>query len=412
MNFGVIGINHNYAPIEIREKVAFIDTKKIEATNILLDKEIEELVILSTCNRSEIYFGSNNIDRIKYDLNNFYEDFFDLKNISQYIFYKENNDAIDHLFKVTSGLDSTIIGEDQILGQVIDAYEFSINLGSTKKLFNKIFREAINTAKEIKNKTKISEKPLSISYIGVKYIKEKLNNLKDKNALIVGIGKMNKLTIKYLQDEGINKIYLSNRNHKKVFDVEKEYKNVIPIKYEDRYSIFDDIDILISATASPHIIVSYDKIDKNLKNNIMMLDIALPRDIDPKVNVLDNIELYDIDDLKYIQNENLEERIELAKIGMDIIENNIYELYDWINSSKIDPTIKSLNNRCEDIRIDTLNYIFNKIDLDNKEKKIIDKMLNSALKRVIREPIINLKKVKDENKQEELVKLIEELFEI
>lgn len=411
MNIGVIGINHNLAPINIRENVSFTDVQKIEAINYFLDRDIDEVVILSTCNRSEIYIQAKNIDeKIKF-LEDFYENFFNVADIKEYLFSKKNTSAVEHLFKVASGLDSIVLGEDQILGQVKDAHDFSMQLGSSKKIFNKLFREAINVAKDIKNTTKISHQPLSISYIGVKFIQSKIGKLEGKKALLIGMGKMNKLTIKYLKEEKLDTIYVSNRNHGKIMELESKFKNIIPIRYEDRYKVMNDIDIVISATSSPHMVIRYDEMPK-IQKKILMMDIALPRDIDPKINKLENIEIYDIDNLKDIQDKNDNKRKELAKIGSKMISEKIIEFIEWIDSIKIDPTIESLNDKCLEIREDTLDYIYRKTNLDNRDKKIIDKMLTSALKRLIREPIINLKQIKDKGKREEYIKLIEELFEL
>ena len=411
MNIGVIGINHNLAPINIRESVSFTDVQKIEAINYFLDRDIDEVVILSTCNRSEIYIQAKNIDeKIKF-LEDFYERFFNVADIKEYLFSKKNTSAVEHLFKVASGLDSIVLGEDQILGQVKDAHDFSMQLGSSKKIFNKLFREAINVAKDIKNTTKISHQPLSISYIGVKFIQSKIGKLEGKKALLIGMGKMNKLTIKYLKEEKLDTIYVSNRNHGKIMELESKFKNIIPIRYEDRYKVMNDIDIVISATSSPHMVIRYDEMPK-IQKKILMMDIALPRDIDPKINRLENIEIYDIDNLKDIQDKNDNKRKELAKIGSKMISEKIIEFIEWIDSIKIDPTIESLNDKCLEIREDTLDYIYRKTNLDNRDKKIIDKMLTSALKRLIREPIINLKQIKDKGKREEYIKLIEELFEL
>ncbi|WP_195941042.1 glutamyl-tRNA reductase [Romboutsia sp. 1001713B170131_170501_G6] len=411
MNIGVIGVNHNVAPIEIREKVSFTDIQKIEAINYLLDKEIEEIIILSTCNRSEIYIQSKNIeDKIKI-VEEFYESFFNLPGVKQYLFTKKDRDAIEHIYKVSAGLDSIVLGEDQILGQVRDAHEFSMQLGASKKKFNKLFREAITVSKDIKTTTKISQQPLSISYIGVRFLEEKLGNLEGKNALVIGIGKMSKLTMKHLEEGKVNTIYVSNRSHGKIKEIENDYKNIVPIQYNDRYKVLNDVDMVISATASPHIIIKADEMPK-IERKIYMMDIALPRDIDPAINKLENVELYDIDDLKQIHDKNDQKRKELANIGLEMINESIDEFIEWLDSTNIDPTIESLNERCDEIREDTLDYIFRKVNLDNREKKIIEKMMTSALKRLIREPIINLKQTKDKGKREEYMKMVEELFEI
>ena len=413
MNIGVVGVNHNLAPINVREAVSFTDTKKIEAINILLDREIDEIVILSTCNRSEIYISGENIQQKVDEVANFYKDYFGVKDIEQYLFKKTNLEAIQHLFDVTAGLDSLVLGEDQILGQVKDAHEFCMKLGATKKVFNKLFRDAVTTSKEIKTITKISQQPLSISYIGVKLLKEKMGTLEGKNALIVGLGKMNLLTLNHLEEENVKNIYIANRNIEKTKEIENKFDNIIPIEYSDRHKIIQEksIDIVISATSSPHLVIKYDDMPK-LDKKIYIMDIALPRDIDTKLKELNYVELYDIDDLKEIHDKNDIKRNELAQKAQEIIKIKIDEFTEWLDLTFIDPTIQSLNSKCIEIKEDTLEYIFRKIDLNQREQKIIDKMLGSALKRVIREPIINLKQVKNKGQREEYIKVIEDLFEI
>ena len=413
MNIGVVGVNHNLAPINVREAVSFTDTKKIEAINILLDSEIDEIVILSTCNRSEIYISGENIQQKVDEVANFYKDYFGVKDIEQYLFKKTNLEAIQHLFDVTAGLDSLVVGEDQILGQVKDAHEFCMKLGATKKVFNKLFRDAVTTSKEIKTITKISQQPLSISYIGVKLLKEKMGTLEGKNALIVGLGKINLLTLNHLEEENVKNIYIANRNIEKTKEIENKFDNIIPIEYSDRHKIIQEksIDIVISATSSPHLVIKYDDMPK-LDKKIYIMDIALPRDIDTKLKELNYVELYDIDDLKEIHDKNDIKRNELAQKAQEIIKIKIDEFTEWLDLTFIDPTIQSLNSKCIEIKEDTLEYIFRKIDLNQREQKIIDKMLGSALKRVIREPIINLKQVKNKGQREEYIKVIEDLFEI
>ena len=411
MNFAVVGVNHNDTPIHIRENVSFTDTQKIEGINFLLDNGISEVVVLSTCNRSEIYIYSDDILKKIEIVKDFYEDFFNVDNIKEYLFCKTGQDAIEHVFRVSAGLDSIVLGEDQILGQVKDAHEFSKQLGASKKVFNKLFREAITASKDIKTTTKISHQPISISYIGIKCLKDRLGSLEGKNALVIGIGKMSKLAMKHLEEEKLNSIYVTNRSYEKLQDIQDEYKNLIPIKYEERYSVLEKVDVVISATASPHTVIKKENMP-NLSNTLIMMDIALPRDIEKNIDTLENIEVYDIDDLKKISDENDKKRRELACTGELLIDEKIDEFNDWLETIKIDPTIQSLNDKCTDIREDTLDYIYRKLDLNCKEKKIIDKMLTSALKRLIREPILNLKQIKDSGKQEEYIKIVEELFDL
>lgn len=413
MEVAVVGVNHKLAPIEIREKVAFSEAKKIEATDYFLNNGISEVVILSTCNRSEIYFATQDLklEEAIALVKNFYSEFFKIENIKPFLFELSGRFGIEHLYKVSAGLDSIVLGEDQILGQVSEAHLFSMEFGASKKLFNKLFREAVTTAKEIKQSTRISEIPLSISYIGVKYLKQQMGTLEGKKALIVGLGEMGKLAFRHLLEEGIEKVYMCNRNHDKVYDLSKEFPEIIPIDYKERYECLSSVDILMTATSSPHTVIKKSEINAK-KPLLYMMDLALPRDIDPKVKELEGVKLYDIDDLTKISMENEQKRQELAKTAMFMIDEKIEEFINWSVSIKVDPVIKSLNKRCQEIEEDTLNYIYRKLDLGNREKKILEKMLSSALSRVIREPILKLKSIDEDKKREAYIELMGELFEL
>lgn len=413
MRVGVVGVNHKVAPISIREKVSFTEAKKIEATDYILDQGILEVVILSTCNRSEIYFTSKakDIKKAVVTLKNFYNEFFSIENIEEYLFEKTGKEALEHLYRVSAGLDSIVLGEDQILGQVKDAHMFSMEFGASKKVLNKLFREAVTTSKEIKQTTKISETPLSVSYIGVKYLKQEMGSLEGKKALIVGLGKMGKLALRHLLEEGVEEVYMCNRNHAKVYDLSKEFPEISPVEYKDRYDYLEKSDILITATASTHTVIRRDEI-KKLKEKIYMMDLALPRDIEAEVGEMPEVCLYDIDDLTKISMENEQKRQELSKVAMEMIEEKIEEFVKWSSKTRVDPVIKSLNEKCKEIEDDTLEYIYRKMDLGCREKKIIEKMLSSALKRVIREPILKLKSIKEEDKREAYLKLMDELFDL
>lgn len=410
MEIAVVGVNHNTTPIEVREKVSFTETKKIEGINYLLDGRINEAVILSTCNRSEIYICSKKINEGIKDVEKFYKEFFHINNIHDYLFVKKGKEAINHVYMVASGMDSVVLGEDQILGQVRDALDFSMEVGGSKKILNKLFREAITAAKDIKCRLKISEIPLSTSYIGIKLLKEQLKSLNGKKALIVGAGKISSLSLKYLKEEGLEEIYITNRTHGKLKDLCFEFPELKAIKYEDRYSALKHVDIVITATSAPHIIFTKKDME-DIKKELYIMDLALPRDVEQKVEEIKNIHLYDIDDLKKTSEENLIRREELAEEALEIIKEDVEEFIEWLEKVKVDPVIKSLNDRCSEIQQDTLDYINRKLDLDCREQKIIEKMLGSALKRVIREPIKNLKDIKETEHMDTYIDMVNKLFD-
>jgi len=410
MRLGVVGVNH-LCPINIREKVSFTHTKKIEALHYLKGQGIKEVIVLSTCNRSEIYIWDEEIEEKIEIVQKFYSAFLSEKEMDSYLVCKTGKKAVKHLYHVTAGLDSIVIGEDQILGQVREAWETAETEGTSGKMSNKIFREAISTSKYIKNTLKISENPISVSYIAVKFLKEKMQSLAQKRILIIGIGKMSQLVIKYLQEEKLEAIYVSNRSHTKAIEVGEIYDNVIPITYKERYDLLSKVDAVICATASPHVILQKEAMPE-LTNKIYMVDIALPRDIDPEIANMKNIEIYDIDDLKTICEENNQKRKALAKAAKEIIKDKMSELVEWIELVEVDNTLQLLEGKRSEIQKNTLEYIYRKTDLSLRDKKIIDKMLGAALKNFVSTPTANLKKIKDKVQREHYAKVIEDLFEL
>lgn len=327
------------------------------------------------------------------------------------IFLKKDIDAINHIYKVAAGLDSMIVGEDQILGQVKDALKNSIDLGTSSKYLNKLFREAITTAKKIKNKLKISENPISISYIAVKMLCEKLNDLKDKKIVVVGTGKIGFLTISYLAENGARNILCVNRSYDKVQKLIKIYPFIKHFDYDDRYNLIKDADILITSTTSPHTIIHKKDIQKSYKQ-VIMLDLSMPRDIENDVKNLKNVELYDIDSISKISEENIQRRQKLGVEAINIIEDDISEFCKWADNMSVDKAIKKLNEQCDIIYKDTMSYINRKVELNHREQKIVEKMLLSALKRMIKAPIQVLKQTDEKQRQNEYIKILEELFDI
>lgn len=409
MEIAVISVNHNKAPIKIREMVSFTESKKDEATIFLLENGIDEVIILSTCNRSEIFIVANNINRKIELVTEYLIRYSGYINLVDYFIIKKNENTVRHIYTVASGLDSLVLGEDQILGQVKKALEFSIEKNYSGKILNKVFREAITMAKYIKNEFKISENPTSVSYAGLKMLKKEMKSLSGKKALIIGIGNIGKLSLQYIIEENLEKIYITNRTHNKLNKIINDFEGVIPIRYEDRYDFLNDVDILITTTASPHIIIKKTEIPK-INKELFILDLALPRDVEKEIEDIENIKLYDIDDLKSVIESNIKYRETLRQPIMQYIEICIKEFHLWKSSIKIDPTIKVLNDRCEEIKNDTLEFIFRKTDLHDRDKEIIEKMMNSALKKSIRQPIINLKQIQDTEKLDDYIIMVNELF--
>ena len=394
MFFYSFGLNHHRAGIDVREKAHFKDSDIIEASEILENYGFEEVVILSTCNRSEIFALSSESKFSNDFFVEFFENYFSIDDLSSFIFVKKDLDAINHLFSLTCGLDSLIVGEDQILGQVSDAYETSLSLGFCKKILSEALKRSINLSKKIKSDSNISHIPLSLPYISVKKAHE-LGNLSNKNVLVVGIGNIGKLCIENLMETGAN-IYISNWNMDKSIKMQKEYGNINIISYEKIQENLGDMDFIFSATASPHLVLKKDYF-KNIKNEINIFDLALPRDCDPEIANFSNIKLFDVDSIKDISRKNLDKRRTILQSYRANIDEKSEQFYKWMKEVKIDYILKDLNDRCDDLADKTMDYIFRKTDMTASQKKKVDKAVRNALKKIARDPVLTIKENHDED---------------
>lgn len=409
MEIGVVGINHNLAPIQVREHFNMTESLRIEASNLLLSK-LEEVAILSTCNRNEIYFSSENSNLPQRDIIEFYKDFFNYPQVEEYIFKKTGKEAVEHLFTVSGGLDSIVIGEDQILGQIKETLQFSMELRFSQKVLNRLFMDALSVGKKIRGNLKISEVPLSTSYIGVNLLKEKMGEFENKSALIIGAGEIGILALKYLYESNLEKIYISNRSLERVQEILREFPNLIPISYKERYEVLNDVDMLLTATAAPHSIIEYKDFIKPEKP-LYIMDLGLPRDVEERVTDYDGVKIYHLDDLMDISQENLDRRKKLANDAMDFVKEDVKKFMDWLVRIKVDPYLGSINERCAEIKQDSMEYLNRKLDLDSREKKIVDKVLSYALNRFTRDLKINLKEAEG-SKEEEYKEVIAKVMEL
>ena len=411
INISVLGIDHQYSA-EIREKVAFSETQKIEFTTRLFDLGVEEAVILSTCNRSEVYFLDRwKNDAVRNQVMDTYIDYFRLENAEKYIYRYNDKEAIEHIFRVTSGLESAVVGEDEILRQVKEAYEFAHQFNNTSKVFNRLFQEAIKAAKEIKSKLKISEIPLSTGYIGLKYLEEQMGTFEDKTMLIIGFGKIGKLFYQYGKELPFKEICVCNRSADTVKCVIEDNDNTAYIPYGSCHTVLDKADVVITATSCPHFVLKAENMPER-KKPLYMLDMAIPRNIDTAIGNLENYHLYNIDVLKEMSARNEESRKALTEKAETIIERATEEFLVWLKRTAQDPIIESLNRSVDDILEDHLQYLFKKITVNNRERTIITRTMEAALKKAVRNPIIALKSIEDEEKRAHYADVLGELFQL
>lgn len=408
MKFGFFGINYKNAPLFIRDKTSFTDVRKVEFFQQAEEAKVGQCFILSTCNRSEVYFCYEEEEQFT-RLREIYKEIFPDVLLDDYLVELRGEEAYFYLFQVTAGLESLVLGEDQILGQVKEALDFSRTMGYSKKEMNKIVRSAITCAKRIKTELKVSERPLSVSYIGI----QRLNRacpIKGKKALVIGSGKTAVLALKYLYEYQAGHVIVCSRTHDHAKRLREDFPGLEAAPYEDRYEAMRQCEIVISATASPHLVVRRDK--AVIERKTVFLDLAAPRDIDTALEKEPLARLINLDTLQEIVKENQRERERLVEESRHMIEEALEELRIWLLQSRMDGTIESLQQRCRGIVEDSYEYLNRKMDLNQREQKLLQKVLNASLQRLLREPINELKNLETREQQEEYKELVKRLFQI
>ncbi|MBF8983576.1 glutamyl-tRNA reductase [Lutibacter sp. B2] len=416
MEIVVVGINHKKSPLEIREKVSFTKTDlDIAYMNLNQYEEIKETVILSTCNRSEITAFVSDMDTAVLILKKFYSEFFhiDLNLLEKYFFVKTSDEAVKHIFKLAVGLDSLVLGEDQIIGQVRQAHMYALEKKCTGKVLNTLYREAITIAKRIKRETNISQNSLSISSIAVKFVEDMFKDLTNKKVLVIGVGEMSRIVIENLIYKGVTQIYVTNRTVGHAMDLSKRYKEIKVIEFKDRYTIVSKVDVIISSTSAPHYVLKSEKMKKfyNTEKKLCIVDIAVPRDIESEIGELENISLYELDELKKVSLENMESRMDAAKTAINIIIEECIKFENWYNCIPVFPAIDRLRQSTKTIlkeEIDSLMYRLE--DASNKDKELIKIVMNSLAKKIINKPIVNLKRAGEDRQGQLYANITNQLF--
>ena len=339
MNFLVVGTNHKYSPLEIRERLAFSKGKiKVALLNLVDSPWIKGAVILSTSHRVELYASTQDLEVGGRILKTFLTDYHnqDLVKIEPYLYTYTDKGGILHLFKVSGGLDSKIIGELQILDQVRSAFEEAKNSGCVDSDLNRIFSYALKIGRRVREETQISEGDASLGSIVIDLIKEKLGSLKDKKILIIGAGKVSELIVKYLKEENISAVFVSNRNFEKAKEL-ANYSGGEAIKFVQLKEKLKEAEVIITATASPHFILRKEDILESFNHRssaidrpILIIDLAVPRDVEPEIKFIKGVELFCLEDMDFIIERKLEKRRQAIPAALKIINEEVENLcLEW-----------------------------------------------------------------------------------
>jgi len=414
-----VGLNYKTAPVEIRERLAFNESELKDAMKALQNKKsILENIIISTCNRTEIYAVVDQIHTGRYYIKEFLSQWFNMptEEFAPYLFIYEGDRAADHLFQVTCGLNSMILGETQILGQVRSSYAQAQQEEIIGTVFNHLFKQAITLAKRAHAETEINTNAVSVSYAAVELAKKIFGSLNDKNVLVVGAGKMGELAIQNLYSAGAKKVSVINRTHEKAVVLARKFDGMAKDLKELQCALLD-ADIVISSTGSKDYVITKELmvyVDQLRKGRpIFMVDIAVPRDLDPAINEIDSVFLYDIDDLEGIVEANLQERKIAAEAILMMIEAEIESFNQWMNMLGVVPVISALREKALAIQADTMESLERKLPhLSDRERKIISKHTKSIINQMLKDPILYVKELSGVKHRDEAIDRFIKTFNI
>jgi glutamyl-tRNA reductase len=411
------GLNHRTAPVEVREKLAFSAPVMDKAYEYLkLSEDIEGAVILATCNRTEVYATTRDIARGMDILNRFLEAFsgFSHDQLQGYLYQPTCYDAISHLFRVSSGLDSMILGEAQILAQVKEAYQTAVLKGASDGVLNALFQKAIFVGKKTRTETGIDQHPVSVSYAAVELARQYFDTLEDKCVLVVGAGEMSELATRYLMTNGVKSVIVSNRSYERAQMMAESF-NGRAVRFDQLPGQMIKADIVISCTAANHYVIRPDNCGEQLEarqsREIIIIDIAVPRDVDPALSSIPGVHIFDIDDLRNVVDENHLQRQKAARLAEHIVATELDKFNEWMAGLYVVPVITALKKRAEVIKDNELQRAFNRLGkVSEHDQKVIMSMANTIVNQLLHDPIVSLKEMAVSNQGHLCAEITKKLF--
>jgi glutamyl-tRNA reductase len=419
MNLLITGVSHKTAPVEIRELLAISDAALPGALAQLKSREgVAEALILSTCNRVEIVVASGD----GADLRPLVADFLSHTRkasaaaLHPCLYHHEGSKAIHHLFRVAASLDSMVVGEPQILGQLKAAYAAAKAQGTVAGVLDHILPRAFGVAKRVRSETGIGQMAVSISYAAVELARKIFGSLDGKTVMIAGAGKMSELSARHLRRSGASHIFVTNRTYDRALDLANLFQGT-PVEYTKFLSLLPEVDILIASSAAPHYILHKAEMQRVIgarRNKPMFLiDISVPRNIDPKVNEVDNVFLYDIDDLQGVVNANLREREKEAGRAEQIIVEEVERTLARLKAQEIAPAIVSLREQLEEIRRGEIEKIRGKLGpLTPQQEEAIETLTRGIVNKIAHGPVSELRKQAADPEGVHVVEAIRKAFHL
>lgn len=410
----ITGISHHTASLEIREKIAITRLDYAARSKELLELDaVEEVVVVSTCNRTEIYSigPKQSCDQVRLWLQA--KGGLSDEEMDKHCYVHEREQAVRHLFRVSGGLESLVLGESQIVGQLKDAWQMSNDAGAVGKVLDRLFQHAFATGKLIRSKTHIGDHPVSVAYTTVMLAKQIFGDLNSKTVILVGAGEMVELCGRHLHDKGLNSLIIANRSIKRAEELAEQFGG-LAVSLTELPEVLHKADILISSTASLEPVIFADSIKLALKQRrnqpMFLVDIAVPRDIHPDVGKLGNVYLYTIDDLQKVVDKNLSKRSEAAEAAGSDIDESVDEFMRWLNSARAVVYLQNLHKHARLNSDELVTRALRKIKAGQDPEQVITQLANTLTKRILHLPSIRLRQAAEEQ-DDDLLRVANRLFE-
>jgi glutamyl-tRNA reductase len=419
MKLWITGLNHRTAPVSVRELLAFAPAELQKALAILRNRPgVVEGMILSTCNRVEVAIAADDTLEPRACIESFLCETKSLERhaLQQYLYGYEGREAIRHLFRVAASLDSMVVGEPQILGQLKSAYSMAKHEGAVNGLLDTVITRAFSVAKRVRNETDIGVSAVSISYAAVELAREIFGSLKNQRVMLIGAGKMSELAARHLLRSGVQEILVTNRTEARARSVANLVRGTI-VPYEQFRSRLRDVDIVITSSGAPDYLLYKDEMKKIIEARrnrpMFLIDIAVPRNIEPIVNELDNIFLYDIDDLQRVVDENLKGRMDQASEAAKIVDEEVDRTETWMRTRQVGPVIVSLQEHLERIRLAEIERVRGKLGvMTPQQEQALEMLTRGIVNKIAHGPISQLRKQAGADNGTEVLDAIRNIFRL
>ena len=417
MNLHITGLSHKTAPVALREKLAIAENTLPKALEDLQKLGASEALILSTCNRVEIAVTTTGETGGNAIVKSFLETWKDSDvAVDSHLYHLQSWDAVKHMFRVAASLDSMVVGEPQILGQLKAAYAAAKAEGSVGGTLESVLTRAFNVAKRVRSETGIGQMAVSVSYAAVELARKIFGSLSGHSVLIIGSGKMGELAAKHMRRSGANRIYVTNRTASRAEEMARLFDGKA-VEYAQFPAMLHEVDIVITSSGAPNFIVTRDDMQRVIAQRrnkpVFLIDIAVPRNIDPAVNKIDNVFLYDVDDLEGVVNANLRERGKQAEHAELIVDQEVEQMMARLKIEQITPTIVSLQEQLEEIRTGEVMRALRRMPgLSDEQREQIEAMTRSIVNKIAHGPISELRRNAAEPEGKHAIEVIRKVFQL